>query len=302
MSTVDLSRLSAPDVVEALDYEAILAERKARLIELTPAAERAAMAAALELESEPIVKLLQESAYRELVLRQRINEAARAVMLAWASGTDLDHLAANYEVERLVLSEGDSTAVPPVDPTYESDDELRARVQQAFEGLSVAGPRGAYEYHALSADGQVADVSATSPAPAQALVTVLSREGDGTASAELLAAVSAALNDEDVRPVADRLTVQSASIVDYSIAAVLHLYPGPEAEPILAEAQTRASAYAATQRRIGRDIRLSAIYAALHVEGVQRVELLAPLADIVLSATQASHCTAISIEQGADDE
>ena len=51
------------------------------------------------------------------------------------------------------------------------------------------------------------------------------------ASEELLAVVRNALNDEDVRPVADRVTVQSANIVDYSIAASLFLFPGPESEP-----------------------------------------------------------------------
>ncbi|NUV25651.1 hypothetical protein MS6204_04603 [Escherichia coli] len=44
----------------------------------------------LELESEPATKLLQENAYRELLLRQRINEAAQAVMVAYAMGGDLD--------------------------------------------------------------------------------------------------------------------------------------------------------------------------------------------------------------------
>jgi phage-related baseplate assembly protein len=53
--------------------------------------------------------------------------------------------------------------------------------QQAFEGLSVAGPVGAYEYHGRSADGRVADVSVESPSPACVTITVLSREGDGTA-------------------------------------------------------------------------------------------------------------------------
>lgn len=34
----------------------------------------------------------------------------------------------------------------------ESDTDLRLRTRQAFEGLSVAGPVGAYEYHDRSAD------------------------------------------------------------------------------------------------------------------------------------------------------
>ena len=224
------------------------------------------------------------------------------MLLAYAVGADLEQLAANVNVSRLLVSPGDPEAIPPLDPVYENDASLRARVQRAFEGLSVAGPRAAYIFHALSADGRVADASAESPAPAQVVVTVLSREGDGSASADLLAVVEAALSSEEVRPVADQLTVQGAQIVPYQVSATLWLYPGPEAEPILAAAQAQLDAYVSTQRRLGRDIRRSALFAALHVEGVQRVELLYPEADVVLTSSQAAHCIAIDISTGGFDE
>lgn len=101
---------------------------------------------------------------------------------------------------------------------------------------------------------------------------------------------------------ADRVTVQSAAIVEYQINATLYLYPGPESEPIRAAAVKKLEAYITAQHRLGRDIRLSAIYAALHVEGVQRVELAAPLADIVLNSTQASFCTEYRVVTGGSDE
>lgn len=138
--------------------------------------------------------------------------------------------------------------------------------------------------------------------PACVTITVLSREGNGEADAGLLAVVDAALNDEDVRPVADRVTVQSAAIVDYAVEAVLYLYPGPEAEPIRAAAEAKLAAFVSAQARLGRDIRKSALYAALHVEGVQRVELAQPAADVVLDKTQAAYCTGYGITVGGSDE
>lgn len=300
-SPIDLSRLPAPGVVEPLDFETLFEARKARLLELTPAVDREALSETLALESEPLVLLLQENAYRELILRQRINDAARSVMLAFSGGEDLDHLAANFEVERLTIAPGDPAATPPVPPTHESDRDLRLRAQRAFEGLSVAGPRAAYEFHALSADGRVADATATSPAPAEARVTLLSTEGDGTADQALIDLVQAALSAEDVRPLGDRLTVQSAAIVPYRVDAALFVYPGPEQAPILDAARAALTTYVTAQRRIGRDIRLSAIHAALHVEGVQRVELAAPAADVVLDATQAAHCTGTRVRIGGRD-
>ncbi|WP_336755401.1 baseplate assembly protein [Pantoea sp. USHLN298] len=302
MATIDLSQLPAPDVVEVLDYETLLAERKATLISLYPADQQDAIARTLTLESEPIVKLLQENAYREVILRQRINEAAKAVMVAYSVDDDLDQLGANNGVSRLTITPADDTTIPPTAAVMESNDDYRARIAAAFEGLSVAGPSGAYEYHARSADGRVADASAISPSPAVVTITVLSREGNGAAPADLLAVVDSALNDEDVRPVADRVTVQSAEIIEYEIEAQLYLYPGPEAEPIRAASEAKLTAFISAQARLGRDIRKSALYAALHVEGVQRVELKMPAADVVLDKTQAAYCTGYSIVVGGSDE
>ncbi|MCN2137988.1 baseplate assembly protein [Escherichia coli] len=301
MATIDLSQLPAPDVVETLDFESILAERKATLVSLYPEDQQDAVARTLALESEPLVKYLEENAYREVIWRQRVNDAAKAVTLAYSEGADLDVIAANNNTERQIVTPGDDSTIPPTPAEMEPDTDLRLRAQQAFEGLSVAGPVGAYEYHGR-ADGRVADISVESPTPACVTISVLSREGDGTASDDLLAIVEKALNAEEVRPVGDRVTVQSAEIVPYEINATLYFYPGPEAEPIRLAAEEKLKTYISSQQRLGRDIRQSAIYAALHVEGVQRVELAAPLADIVLSKYQASFCTEYTITAGGTDE
>ncbi|MBD8169526.1 baseplate assembly protein [Erwinia persicina] len=299
---IDLSQLPAPEIVESLDFEVILAARKAALIALYPDDEQAAIAQTLELESEPMLKHLQESAYRELLLRQRVNEAAQALMVAYSRGADLDQLAANNNVKRLTVAAADTAAIPPVAAVMESDEDLRSRIPAAFEGLSVAGPTAAYEYHAKSADGRVADARAISPSPAEVVVTILSRAGNGVAASDLVDVVTAALNDESVRPVADRVTVRSAEIVDYTIEAKIYLFPGPEAEPVIAAARSNLNAYALRQSRIGRDINISAIYAALHVEGVQRVELISPASNVVLNNTQAAYCTGAVVSNGGTDE
>lgn len=292
---IDLSRLPAPNVVEPLDYESILAERKAALVSAFPEEEQEVIAARLALESDPLAKLLQENAYRELVWRQRVNEAALATLLAFAEGDDLEQVAARFNVERLVIIPADNTAVPPVAAVMEGDDSLRERAQMAMEGLSVAGPRNAYIFHARSADGRAADAWADSPNPAEVVVTVQSALGNGTASPELLAIVDAYLSDEDRRPVADRLTVQSATVLPYQVEAVLHLNTvGPEVEPIRAAAEARLAALVTQRRRLGLEVNRSALDAALHIEGVKRVELVG-WADIVATRQQAPFCTGYSV-------
>ncbi|HDL1116540.1 TPA: baseplate J/gp47 family protein, partial [Mannheimia haemolytica] len=241
-------------------------------------------------------KLLEENCYLQLMERQRINSAAQATMLAYATGTDLDVIGGNYNVARKVIQTEDLTARPPKQEILEQDEDFRLRIQLAFEGLSVAGPRNAYIFHALSAHEKVADVSVSSPTPASVLVTVMSSDNNGIPTSDILQAVRNRLNDEDIRPIGDRVTVQACTNSNYQIRAKLHLYRGPEIEPIKQVATEKIGQYVKEKRRLGRDISLSGIYSALHLEGVQRVELLEPTADIVLNSTQAGLCTNITIE------
>ena len=133
---VDLSQLPPPNVIEPLDFEVIFARKLAQLIELDPSFDAL-------VESDPAYKVLQVAAYDELLLRQRINEAAKAVMLAYANDEDLDQLAANFQLKRLMVTPADPAAIPPVPAVYESNESLRRRVQLSFEGFTPPAPRAA---------------------------------------------------------------------------------------------------------------------------------------------------------------
>ncbi|WP_315807485.1 baseplate assembly protein [Pseudomonas sp. C9-3] len=295
MNAIDLARLPFPEVLEVLDFESILAERKAALLALWPAEQQQDIADRLTLESEPLTKLLQENAYRELVLRARINDAARAVMLAYATNADLDQIGANYNVPRFLIDAGDSQASPPRAPVYETDAEFRRRIQLSFESYTTAGSTASYVFHGLSAAADVADVSAISPIPGSVTVFVLSRTGNGKAGDQLLSAVAAALNAEHVRPMTDNVTVLSASIVTYSIVAELVMLPGPDSAVVRAAAQAEIEDYVREQHALARDITLSGVYHALHQPGVQRVNLTSPTQNLVIGTGEASYCTGITL-------
>ncbi|AQT07964.1 baseplate assembly protein [Pseudomonas protegens] len=293
MSMLDLSALPAPQVLETLDFEALYQGKLATFRRYMGDNWTA------NLESDPVTKQLELSAYGDMLLRARVNDAAKALLLAHAQGTDLDQLAANVNLQRLVIQAGDPQAVPPVAQVKEADDALRERVQLAYEGLTTAGPRNSYILHARNASARVADAEAESPSPACVTVTVLSLEGDGAAAPELLATVAAALNDEDVRPLGDRVTVNSAQILPYRIDAVLHMKgPGPESDAALAEAERKLAAWVNPRRRLGIEVARSAVDAQLHVAGVARVELRG-WQDIVPSKAQAAYCTGYSVTLGS---
>lgn len=292
MSTIDLSALPAPQVLESLDFEELYQGELATFREYMGDNWTAF------LESDPVTKLLELGAYRRMQNRARVNDGAKALMLAYATGADLEQLAANVGLKRLVIQAEDLVAVPPVPAMMEEYDALRERIQLVYEGLTTAGPRNSYILHARNASGLVADATAESPAPAEVVVTVLSLEGDGTAGAELLDQVDAYLSDDDRRPVADRLTVQSAEILPYRIDAVVFLVgTGPENEAILAECNARLAAWKNPRRRLGVEVARSAIDAQLHVSGVARVEIPGWV-DIRPTKAQAAWCSGFTVTRG----
>ena len=127
--------LPPPSVIEPLDFERILATSKAHLLGHYPEA-----ADTLALESSPLTKLLQTFSYRELLYRARVNDAARAHLLAFATGGDLDHLAAMFGLTRMA---------------GEDDERLRLRLQLRIAALAGQGTREHYELVAMTADQNV---------------------------------------------------------------------------------------------------------------------------------------------------
>lgn len=281
MKGIDLSRLPPPSVVVPLDFETELARLKLLVLQELPA-----LADVINLESEPVVKVLQIMAYEHVHMQARVNDAAKACMLAYAQDTNLDHLAALLDVQRL-----DS----------ELDDRLRRRAQMALEGETVAGSVGSYVFHALSSSSLVKDASVDSPAPGTVRVTVLSALSNGAATSELLAEVQSYLSADERRPLSDTVNVEPAQIVSYQVRATLKVYPGPASTPLLTAAQDALQTYITEHQQLGHDITLSGLYACLHQPGVQNVLLSEPVADVVIAANQAPFCTSVHIDLGGAD-
>lgn len=290
--SINLAELPNPNVVEELLFEAILVEMLADYQARYPDFDAL-------VESDPAYKQFEVAAYRELKLRQRINDAARSVMLVFSSGTDLDNLAAIQDVERLLVTPGDPNAVPPVDPVYESDTSLIQRVQLAPESLSVAGPPGAYKFHGLSASSLVKDISVASPAATEITITVLSNVGNGVPDQALLDIVTAALvDDRRVRPLTDQVTVQAATVYDYAVDATLDIYKSFDADTILQAAEAAVNTYVVDNHLLGREITDSGIKQALHRPGVHKVILNSAL-PTAAAINEAPYCTGISVAVGA---
>jgi phage-related baseplate assembly protein len=283
-TAVDLSRLPPPALVEVLSYQQILSELKADLVARWPDYDLTA------LEGSPVTMLLEVFSYRETLLRARINDAARATMLAFARGPDLDHLGALFGIVRLVVR-----TLPDGTQEMEPDERFRRRLQYAPEAFSMGGPRGAYIFHGLTIDPSVHDCWAWQKAPGRVEVVLAALPGQ-----EVPDAVIARLIDlfafEDKTPLTDSVSVRRADVIPYSVAARLVIPRGPDPETIRQEAMSALLDYAASRDRIAQTVYSVGIDAALKVPGVETVIRSAPAGDVVTSGSQIARLQSATLD------
>lgn len=152
-------------VLEPIDTEAIMLLRMQRLgiIWNNYDPPNAAQYDVGGLEFDPIRINQELNAYFELMVRDRVNQACRAVTLAFAVGSDLDAIGSRYPygVVRLAFDANgnqltpDQIAAGAVVATTETDAAYRQRIWLSPNILSLSGPgQGTYEsykFWALSA-------------------------------------------------------------------------------------------------------------------------------------------------------
>ncbi|MBQ4844935.1 baseplate J/gp47 family protein [Pseudoalteromonas sp. MMG005] len=282
---LDLSKLPAPAVLEQLDAEQLLSTLKNMLITNNPE-----LASTLALESDPLTQLLNAYAYQSSLLRARVNDAAKSTLLASAMGSDLDHIATRYSVTRLA---------------GESDERLRQRILKAFHSLNTAGTQESYEYHTLSADARVKDVFVTSPSPSHIVITILSNETPkGLPSNDLMNklettfglkagdqnSVSDVLSAQKIRPIGDRVQLLSAKTRTFNLQAKIKLELGPGHAQVEQQVRNKVAGYLSERAGLGKHIKRSALFAVLHQAGVEEVELLSPIDNILVQNDEVALC------------
>lgn len=294
MNTIDISALPPPSVVQMPQFRALMQQRLAELQRLDPTFNAL-------VESDPAMKLLEILVYREMLAVARTNASVWAVLLAYSWGSNLDQLGENYDVYRKVIVPADDTTIPPTEAVMESDDEFRRRIRLSWYARNTAGAIEAYEFYALDVDG-VQDAIAYGPqewpesvSPGEVHVYVLSRDGDGTPSADLLQAVYDALSPDDIRPLTDYVSVLAPTIVPYEVTATLYIADGPDADVVVEAATKTMQRYADSVHAIGKLVSISGIYRALKQPGVDDVELDSPTTNIDIANDEVSYCTGINL-------
>ncbi|MFK7827913.1 MAG: baseplate J/gp47 family protein [Oligoflexales bacterium] len=272
-SGIDLSRLPAPKAIEDVSYEDILEQMKSTFLKKMKAIEPA-----YELyESDPAMKILEVAARREVGLRAKINDAIRDCMLAYADGSNLDQIAALFQVERKVFTQLDTLTGKAL---KESDASLRNRALLSFERFSTAGAEAAYVYQAkkVGAKLDLFDVKAYTKQAGHVYVTLLYKDHSKRTDKETKKLkrdiIAEHLNRDDIKPLTDILHVEDAELVDFEPKATLYVASSSAALDIVKEKAIESlKKFAAQSYRVGADISLSSLYAALSVPNVWDVTL-----------------------------
>ncbi len=255
--TIDLNQLPPPKVVEELSFESLVAEHKQALLDRQPS-----VANVIKLESEPLVKQLEVFSYREMLIRQRINQAARSNLLAYAQDTDLDHKGAFYELARL---------------PNENDDRYRQRIQYRIAALAGNGTPEQYRLIAMTASQNVRDSNVYLISPG--VVGLVLWCVDANLSVITKEAVVAALSAPNAKPIGIQVVVRVAVQKTIDITATLYR---DEIAPsnIVQYARNALVDSLREYAKLGRNISKSWVTGVLQQPGINRVAFINGQPDI----------------------
>ncbi|SDK40317.1 baseplate assembly protein [Bradyrhizobium ottawaense] len=251
---IDFARLPPPKVIEEIKYEDLLTVYKQQVLAKNPR-----LAAALNLEQSPTNVILEAEAYGEMIVRERINSAAKACMLPFATGSDLEVIGARFNVSRMA---------------GELDPRLRRRIQLSMESYTTAGSPGSYIFHSLSTSTDVRDATAvTERGTGRVIVTIMANGANPVPSAALIDAIYDRLMSDGIKPLTDDISVLPVIKIPTDIQANITLYPGPDASLVISDINKALTSLRNRVTQIGMDLKRSAVIAALTQEGVQNVDI-----------------------------
>ncbi|WP_264336174.1 baseplate assembly protein [Wolbachia endosymbiont (group B) of Agriphila tristella] len=264
--------MQTSNIIEKLSYEEIFSRMKEELVN------RDTSFTAL-VESDPAIKILEVAAWRELLLRERINEAVKSNLLKFATGEDLDNLAEFYGAER---QDG------------EEDERFRKRIKARIVGSSTGGSKEHYRFQALSADSRVKDALVESPIPGKVQISILSTQlsTTGIVLEELLEIVRKQVTRDDIRVLTDTVKVIGCNITEIDIHSRMSM------SPVISEEEIKKQFIKKFElaKRLGWSVTRSWIIANLFVDGVENVELIEPKEDVVVLGNECANLRNLKIE------
>lgn len=277
--------LPTPQALTPIEFDELFEEWVARFAVEFPAYDLARVA------SDPGTRLARAFSYLRTLDRQAVNEAYAALRLALATGANLDGLAADRGVRRLVYAPATDTTAAVLEP----DAALRQRTWLRMQAWGLGSPYGV-EYAARTAGlADVADARCYDyPGEGRMLLVLLPDAGRTAPFEPARARVAAYVMDRTRRPGAVVIDTIEAQIVSIPISGTLGIRRGASEEKVLASTKVAIQAYMDKRRRIGALVPQSALDASAHVAAVVWAHLT-PAVDTPIGPHQAAEAGQITL-------
>lgn len=304
LGSLELDQLPAMQVLETLDAEAVIKERMKQFVELWREHDPPAGAQydVDNLEFDPIKINQETNSFFELLLRDRVNQAAKSVTLAFATGADLDAIASRYP-----------GGMPRIG--NESDDSYRTRIWLSVNTLSPHGTYEAYVFWALTgarlaglplrdatavAKRGTANVTITIMADGTAVVANATKTGitafpSPTASTTQIDEVRKYVESSSRKALTDVVSIRTPKIINVQYRINYWLFPGWDRDLIEPALYDAAAALVEKQRWLGYSHTLDSIGAALKTSGVYKIHVVEPVADVEIDQHEVVQVDSISI-------
>lgn len=178
----------------------------------------------------------------------------------------------------------------------ESDEQFRERIKLGPNQFSVAGSRDSYKYFAFSAHPDIIDVAITNPTPGTVQIYPLVKGGITTPSS-VINAVTSVCSGEKVRPLTDTVVVTSPTKTSYDIELNIIVLTGYSSTDVRTEVEDALTAFAEDRAlKLGLDVILNKLISiAMAVEGVHEVEVVSPVANIVVGSSAFAYANSVTV-------
>ena len=186
----------------------------------------------------------------------------------------------------------------------ETDEKFSERIFLAPSGYSTAGPIDAYKYWIRKYNSDIQDIKITSPDECEVDIR-FTMDGGVIPSTELINGLQEYLEDNNIRPLSDHVSVSAPTIQEYAIDGVYVINSSDKsiAETIKKSVDDAIQEYIYWQsEKIGRDLNPDVLIQKVLNAGAKRVTLLSPTFTIVADTSILKNISINFVCEGLEDD
>ncbi len=194
------------------------------------------------------------------------------------------------------ITSATNTEIPTGGADTETDEELAERIYLSRYNYSTAGSESAYIYYCKDFSPLIDDIKVLNPKDAEIEIYILMKDRQD-APDTFLSGLLNHLNNENIRPLTDKISVRNAVGVDYKINITYKISSEDmgNVQSIQSAVNITVNEYKQWQSgKIGRDIDPQRLISALYIAGARNIEITEPHA-VAVSECEIARCSEVNV-------